>query len=341
MNSQRRDHNHRARSSSLPDDATGPARGDDRAVTTDARSGREPDDETGGKPTAGASHPAGFTIEDAARIGEAIGIDWTTSAFDPAEFRAGLQVELEHGAHDLQTNVTGNDEILTGKIAWAHLKEFADYYTRLSAMESEAEAAWGETEQSASASEQSTWWWSRVRRDLGRVDDAVYRTISATPTPTLDTGLRRLSTSANRSVIWIAVAGGMAAFGGASGRRAARDGLLSIAVSSAIVNLGLKPLHGRARPDDTQVRTIPGRSVRMPRSASFPSGHSASAFAFATAAGAEVTPLALPLRLLATAVAYSRVHGGAHYPGDTIAGALIGGATGSVVVRALRSPGVQ
>lgn len=289
-------------------------------MSTDSRSGPE------------------FTLQDATRIGETIGIDWATSAFDPAEFRAGLQVELEHGDHDLQTNVTANDEILTGKIAWAHLKEFADYYTRLSAMESEAEESWAKTEGSSSAPEQtSTWWWSRVRRDLGRVDAAVYRTVSATPTPTLDNALRRLSISANRSVLWIAVAGGMAAVGGTRGRRAGRDGLLSIAASSAIVNLGLKPLYGRTRPDDTQVRAIPGRGVRMPRSASFPSGHSASAFAFATAAGADVPPLALPLRLLATAVAYSRVHGGAHYPGDTIAGALIGGATASVVVRALRS----
>ncbi len=74
----------------------------------------------------------------------------------------------------------------------------------------------------------------------------------------------------------------------------------------------------------------------MPRSASFPSGHSASAFAFATAAGAELPLLAFPLRSLAAAVAYSRVHGGAHYPGDVIAGSLIGGATAAAVVRLQR-----
>lgn len=178
-------------------------------------------------------------------------------------------------------------------------------------------------------------WPSRVRRDLGRVDAAVYDTVSAVPTPTLDSALRRLSRSADRSVLWVAVAVGMAALGGERGRRGARDGLISIAITSAVVNLGLKRLHRRARPDNTAVRAVPGRGVRMPRSASFPSGHSASAFAFATAAGAECTPLALPLRVLATAVAYSRVHGGAHYPGDTIAGALVGGATAAVVVRAM------
>lgn len=80
-----------------------------------------------------------FTVDDARRIGEQIGIDWATSLFGPEQFRLGLDVELEHGSHDPQTNVTGNDEIMTGKIAWAHLKEIADYYTRLNAMEAEAE----------------------------------------------------------------------------------------------------------------------------------------------------------------------------------------------------------
>ena len=80
-----------------------------------------------------------FTIDDARRIGELIGIDWATSPFDAGQFQLGLEVELEHGSRDPETNVTGNDEIMTGKIAWAHLKEIADYYTRLNAMEAEAE----------------------------------------------------------------------------------------------------------------------------------------------------------------------------------------------------------
>ena len=80
-----------------------------------------------------------FTDEQARRIGEQIGIDWTAVPFGVDQFRMGLEVELEHGAHDAETNVTDDDELVTGKIAWAHLKELADYYTRLAAMEAEAE----------------------------------------------------------------------------------------------------------------------------------------------------------------------------------------------------------
>jgi hypothetical protein len=79
-----------------------------------------------------------FTSDEARRIGEAIGIDWASVPFDLEQFRAGLAVELEHGAHDPETNVTDDDELITGKIAWAHLKELSDYYTRLSRMEAEA-----------------------------------------------------------------------------------------------------------------------------------------------------------------------------------------------------------
>ena len=79
-----------------------------------------------------------FTAEEAEKIGESIGIDWTK--IDSEQFRMGLAVELEHGTHDAQTNVTNDDEIMTGKIAWAHLKEIPDYYTRLSQMEKEAES---------------------------------------------------------------------------------------------------------------------------------------------------------------------------------------------------------
>jgi len=85
-----------------------------------------------------------FTVEEAHAIGDRLGIDWAVIPIE--EFRVGLAVELEHGAHDPETNVTGDDLSLTGKIAWAHLKEFADYYTRLAAMEAEAEAYWGSQE---------------------------------------------------------------------------------------------------------------------------------------------------------------------------------------------------
>lgn len=79
-----------------------------------------------------------FTLDDARRLGTAIGVDWETSPFDAAQFQQGLEVELEHGAHDPETDVTGDDPITTAKIAWAHLKELPDYYTRLAAMEADA-----------------------------------------------------------------------------------------------------------------------------------------------------------------------------------------------------------
>lgn len=80
-----------------------------------------------------------FTTEEAKAIGDKLGIDW--SQYDIEQFRMGLGVELEHGAHDTETNVTNDDVTITGKIAWAHLKEIPDYYTRLAKMESEAEGS--------------------------------------------------------------------------------------------------------------------------------------------------------------------------------------------------------
>jgi hypothetical protein len=79
-----------------------------------------------------------FTTAQARRIGEEIGIDWAASPFDDDQFRIGIDVELEHGLHDVLTNVTGDEPIVTGKIALAHLNEFPDYYTRLARMEDDA-----------------------------------------------------------------------------------------------------------------------------------------------------------------------------------------------------------
>ena len=85
-----------------------------------------------------------FTMEEARKIGEEIGIDWETSKFDVKQFWIGLHVELEHGLVDARTNVTDDDPHMTGKIAWAHLNEFPDYYTRLDEMEEEADKYWEE-----------------------------------------------------------------------------------------------------------------------------------------------------------------------------------------------------
>ena len=82
------------------------------------------------------------TAEEAKRVGDTIGVDW--DRFDLEQFRAGMDVELEHGSHDPQTDVTGDDPIVTGKIALAHMKEFPDYYERLERMEKQAEQDWAE-----------------------------------------------------------------------------------------------------------------------------------------------------------------------------------------------------
>lgn len=81
-----------------------------------------------------------FSAEQAKAIGEKLGIDW--SKFNVEQYRMGMDVELEHGRHDPETDVTGDDPLITGKIALAHLKEFPDYYTRLEKMEEEAELYW-------------------------------------------------------------------------------------------------------------------------------------------------------------------------------------------------------
>jgi Protein of unknown function (DUF5661) len=93
------------------------------------------------------SEEAHFTAAQARTAGEHIGIDWATSPFGVEQFRMGMDVELEHGTQDPQTNVTDDDVTLTAKIARAHLNEFPDYYTRLAVMEAEAEAHWASQEQ--------------------------------------------------------------------------------------------------------------------------------------------------------------------------------------------------
>ena len=81
-----------------------------------------------------------FTSQEAKRIGNTLNLDWTQIQLE--EFRAGLAVELGHGTRDPETNVTHDDEILTGKIALAHLREYPDYYTRLAQLEKDAEDYW-------------------------------------------------------------------------------------------------------------------------------------------------------------------------------------------------------
>jgi membrane-associated phospholipid phosphatase len=169
-----------------------------------------------------------------------------------------------------------------------------------------------------------------VLHQAAEVDRAVYRAIASTPTPSLDEPLRRLSLAANGSRLWLGIAAAIALVGGRPGRRAAVRGVLAIGATSATVNLGAKVLADRVRPDRDGSGVPSSRHVPMPASTSFPSGHSASGFAFATAVGRELPVLALPLGFLAGAVAYSRVHTGVHFPGDAVAGSIIGAASGQV-----------
>lgn len=166
----------------------------------------------------------------------------------------------------------------------------------------------------------------RVRRELEALDVAVYDAVAGTPSPTLDPALARISNAANRSRLWLVVAGVLATLG-TKPRRAALTGVAAVGATSAVVNLAVKPALTRGRPERAESSRT--QRVRMPTSRSFPSGHTASAFAFSSAVGGELPALSTPLRLMATTVAYSRVHAGVHYPGDVIIGALIGAGMGT------------
>jgi membrane-associated phospholipid phosphatase len=179
---------------------------------------------------------------------------------------------------------------------------------------------------------QGPWTWGD---ELNKLDLAAYAAIAVTPTPGMDVALRRLSRAASYSRLWLGCSAVLAACGGKRGRRAAENGLASIALTSAVVNLVLKPIGNRRRPD-RQMYDIPvARQVTMPRSTSWPSGHSASAFAFASGVGAAWPQSGIPLGVLASLVAYSRVHTGVHYPSDTIAGTVCGVALAPMAVAAV------
>jgi membrane-associated phospholipid phosphatase len=182
-----------------------------------------------------------------------------------------------------------------------------------------------------------SWWGAATawRSDLQRLDLAVYAAVAGTPTPALDAAMRWLAQAADRSRLNIAAAALIAVAGGPGGRRAARDGLASVAVTSAVVNALLKPVARRHRPD-RELHAVPfARHVAMPRSRSLPSGHAASAFALTGGVGHRMPRSAAALRIGATAVAYSRVHTGVHYPGDVLLGALLGSTLAQCTTRVL------
>jgi undecaprenyl-diphosphatase len=169
------------------------------------------------------------------------------------------------------------------------------------------------------------------------VDLAVYRAIATTPTPHLDVAMRRLSTAANYSRLSIASAALLAVTGGSRGRRAAALGLSCVASTATVVNVVVKPLGRRRRPDRAAAEVPAARQVRLPGSRSFPSGHTAAAVAFAHGVSRVMPGAGIGLHSLAALVGYSRVHTGVHYPGDVVAGALLGAMIADVTAGKLTS----
>ena len=171
----------------------------------------------------------------------------------------------------------------------------------------------------------------RLLERAHELDLAVYRAVAQHHSPLLDKLLPSLSRAADNSKLWVAVAAVLAVSGGARGRRAAVHGLSAVALTSALTNGPLKGLLRRARPD---AASVPERRRRpMPATSSFPSGHSASALAFATGVSIAMPAVAPIVITLAAGVAVSRTYVGVHYPGDVLGGCLIG-----VIMGAALSP---
>ena len=172
---------------------------------------------------------------------------------------------------------------------------------------------------------------------LGRIDRACYGAVARIPPSQLDVPLRQLAKFADFSKPWFVVATLLALFGGHRGRRAAITGIAAIGVTSFAVNQPMKLGSARARPDRAGVPQE--RWVSMPESTSFPSGHSASAAAFATAVGDVIPAAGIPLRVAAALVGFTRVYTGVHYPSDVVVGATAGALFGRLTSLAVRRIG--
>lgn len=176
-------------------------------------------------------------------------------------------------------------------------------------------------------------------RSLGRaalrLDQELFEWSARRRSPLLDRALPLLTRAADHGVLWMAVAGRSALAGGRRGRRAARTGLTALAIISALANQLGKRSFSRRRP---LLEPVPlgRRAHRVPISPSFPSGHAASAAAFATGVAIIVPATAVPLGALAIGVAYLRVHTGVHDPGDVAAGVLLGAGVGIFLGRRAR-----
>ena len=163
-----------------------------------------------------------------------------------------------------------------------------------------------------------------------RADAAAFAAVARLDVPALDAAMSRLSRAADYSRLWIAAGALLALLRGERGRRAVVEGFVAVGVTATIVNVAMKPLSRRPRPERD---VLLARHVPMPVSLSFPSGHAASAFAFATGVAGTEPRAGIVLRALAAGVAYSRVHTGVHFPGDVIAGAAVGVACAKLTAR--------
>ena len=164
---------------------------------------------------------------------------------------------------------------------------------------------------------------------LDALDKRLYNHAARGSSPLLEKVLPRLTSSANHGMLWFGIAGVLAASGQ---RRAAVRGLSSLLVASSVANVPAKHATRRSRPQLSPV-PLPRQLTRQPKTSSFPSGHSASAAAFAVGVGLERPLLAAPVGVLAAGVAYGRVYTGVHYPGDVVAGAALGAACAVAVKR--------
>jgi len=165
-------------------------------------------------------------------------------------------------------------------------------------------------------------WLQRAADQVNRTDSELSRVVSAIPRSPFDTAMKAASTVANHGVLWFVIAVSFAARRGAS-RKAAFRGVLAVAGASTVANALLKPLLPRRRPAAWELPAYQ-RVQSPPLSSSFPSGHAASAAAFATAVALESPRLGMAVAPLAAAVTYSRVHVGVHWASDVVAGAAVG-----------------
>lgn len=163
---------------------------------------------------------------------------------------------------------------------------------------------------------------------VGDLDASVFRAVAEWQAPLLDRTMPELSEIASKSRLWMGIAALFAIFGGKKGRRTAVEGMIAIGINSFVANILFKNVARRKRPTDPVPEE---RRLVQPESSSFPSGHTASAAAFSGIVDRAYPKLWLPINGLAATVGFSRVYTGVHYPGDVLAGWLLGKSVALVV----------